>query len=193
MLAFSSYIEPKKKKVTISDEDAEERYPKESFKISNKTDQFIDEIPISAPAHQAKEQTIDEFTPKEPEKYKVKPYNFRDFDELLIGFPEEHHNSDLALADRDNALLFGTVTAEELALSNFETEHGTSNRLNRLLRQKETGLSMDEIKDLDTTVDNSVDKQYKEELEEFMKLYRSEYNAATPQEKKFFTKEIQKE
>ena len=45
---------------------------------------------------------------------------------------------------------------------------------------------MDEIKDLDTAVDNSVDKQYKEELAEFMKLYRSEYNAATPQEKKDF-------
>ena len=45
MLAYSSYIQPKKKKIIISDKDAVDNLPNEKLTISNKHETFLDEYP----------------------------------------------------------------------------------------------------------------------------------------------------
>jgi hypothetical protein len=109
--------------------------------------------------------------------------SFKDFDELLVGFEYHPRKSDTILANRDNIQLYGEVSPGELALSNFETEGGTSNRLNRLMRQKETGQSMEKIREDDKDADKQADKEFEEGYNNFMKLYKDEV-AELPSKKK---------
>ena len=175
MYAFSNYLKPSNKKYSIDLESVDEDVPrKDSFKLANPHITF-DNDPAVSTIPLAKEQTIDPYEPKEHDLFKVKPLSYREFDDLLIGFSPEPIKTP-SLANNDTKAMFGVVSGSELALSNFETEHGTSNRLNTLLRQKETGQSMDEIKLSDAQLGQAYDNAYQNGLDSFMK----EYNALQP-------------
>jgi hypothetical protein len=170
MLAFKDYVNlDRKKKPHIDDSDATEHYGKDKYKISTKTDPVLDDIVQEKPFAKSKEQQIDPYEPKQEDKFKSKAISFKDFDDLLIGF--EDHPKPNPLADRDNTALFGKVSPEKLMISNLETEHGTANRLNTLLRQKETGQSISDIKEGDANAGKEFDKVYKNALDSFMKDY----------------------
>ena len=79
--------------------------------------------------------------------------------------------------------MFGVVSPQELFISNFETEGGTSNRLNRLMRQKENGLTMEEIRELDTIVDKAVDEDFEQGYNKFLKDYKDEIAKLSSSEK----------
>ena len=72
--------------------------------------------------------------------------------------------------------MFGVVSPSELMLSNLETENGVPNRLNTLLKQKDTGMSIDQIKTEDAQLGKAYDNLEKNGLDSFMK----EYNALSP-------------
>jgi hypothetical protein len=109
--------------------------------------------------------------------------NFKDFDELLIGFEYHPQKSDTILADNDTKAMFGVVSPSELALSNFETQAGTSNRINRLQRQKDYGESMELIRENDKNIDKENDLEFDEHYSNFMKMYKDEV-AELPSDKK---------
>jgi hypothetical protein len=170
MLAFKDFINLDKKKPHIDDGDATENYGHDKYKISTKTDPVLDDIVQERPLSIAREQEIDAYEPKQEDKFKSKSINFKDFDDLLIGFEDGPLKSN-PLADRDNTALFGKVSPEELMMSNLETQAGTSNKLNTLLRQKETGQSINEIQEEDKALGKERDKSYKEALDDFMNDY----------------------
>ena len=175
MLAFKNHIQFDSKKPHIDDGDATENYGHDKYKISTKTDPVLDDIVQERPLSVAREQEIDAYEPKQEDKFKSKSINFKDFDDLLIGFEDGPLKSN-PLADRDNTALFGKVSPEELMMSNLETQAGTSNKLNTLLRQKETGRSISDIKAEDAQIGQTYDDVYKNGLDTFMK----EYNALQP-------------
>ena len=142
------------------------------------------------PFAKRKEQEIDPYEEKGDDKFKSKAINFKDFDDLLIGFDDGPLKSN-PLAERDNTALFGKVSPEELMMSNLETQAGTSNRLNRLMRQKDTGQTMEEIRDDDKYVDKVVDDDYEKHYNTFIKLYKDEI-AEWPSNKKTEVREAVK-
>ena len=156
MLAFHRFVELDKKKPKVEDSDATEHYGNDRYKISTKTDSALDDIVQEKPFAKSKEQEIDPYEPKQENKFKSKAINFSDFDDLLIGFSDGPLKSN-PLGAKDNTALFGKISPEELMISNLETQAGTSNRLNRLMRQKDTGQTMEEIRDDDKYVDKVVD------------------------------------
>jgi len=175
MLAFKSYIKPSNKKYNIDLKSVDEDVPrKESYKLANPhvsfdNDPTVSTIPI------AKEQTIDPYEPKEQDVFKAKPLSYKAFDDLLIGFSPDAVKTP-ALADNDTKAMFGVVSPSELMLSNLETENGVPNRLNTLLKQKDTGMSIDQIKTEDAQLGKAYDNLEKNGLDSFMK----EYNALSP-------------
>ena len=174
MLAFKDFINLDKKKPHIDDADATENYGHDKYKISTKTDPVLDDIVQERPLAVAREQEIDPYEPKQEDKFKSKSINFNDFDDLLIGFKDEGLKRN-PLADRDNTALFGKVSPEELMMSNLESEGGTLNRLNTLVRHKETGESIDDIRanynDQDKVLGQKYDDIYKKQLDSFMEMY----------------------
>jgi len=186
MLAFHRYIDlDQKKKPKVEDSDATEHYGNDIYKISTKTDSVLDDIIQEKPFAKSKEQEIDPYEPKQEDKFKSKAISFKDFDDLLIGFDDGPLKSN-PLADRDNTALFGKVSPEELMMSNLETQAGTSNKLNRLMRQKDTGETMEDIREGDKIADKQVNKDFDTNFSEFMKLYKDEVDELPSNKKKEF-------
>jgi hypothetical protein len=148
----------------------------------------LDDIVQEKPFAKSKEQEIDPYEPKQEDKFKSKAINFKDFDDLLIGF-EDHPKSN-PLADRDNTALFGKVSPEELMISNLETQAGTSNRLNRLMRQKDTGEKMEDIREGDKIADKQVNEEFDTNFSEFMKEYKNEISELPSNKKTEFREAI---
>jgi hypothetical protein len=171
MLAFRSYVDLDKKKPKVDDSDATEHYGNDRYKISTKTDSVLDDIVQEKPFSKSKEQQIDPYEEKGDDKFKSKAINFKDFDDLLIGF--EDHPKPNPLGAKDNTALFGKVSPDELMISNLETQAGTSNKLNTLLRHKETGDSIDDIRASDAQLGKEFDAQYDNALNSFMKDYNA--------------------
>jgi len=188
MLAFRSYVDLNKKKPKVDDSDATEHYGNDRYKISTKTDSVLDDIVQEKPFSKSKEQQIDPYEEKGDDKFKSKAINFKDFDDLLIGF--EDHPKPNPLGAKDNTALFGKVSPDELMISNLETQAGTSNRLNRIMRQKETGESLEKIREDDKDVDIEVDRDFEQGYNNFIKLYKDEISELPSNKKTEFREAI---
>ena len=171
MFAFSNYIKPSNKKYSIDLKSIDENTPssKDTYKLANPNVTF-DNDPAVTSIPLAKERTIDPYEEKEHDIFKAKPLSYKAFDDLLIGFSPEPIKTP-ALANNDTKAMFGVVSGPELMLSNLETQAGTSNKLNTLLRQKETGDSIDNIKASDAQIGPTYDNVYQNSLKAFMKDY----------------------
>jgi hypothetical protein len=194
MLAFSKYVDENKKKPKGEYGDANEYLPNPSdkFHISYKSPAILDDITEQKPFSIAGETKTDPYEENQPgDKFKSKPMNFQDFDELLIGFEYHPQKSDTILANNDTRAMFGIVSPSELALSNFETQAGTSNRINRLQRQKDYGESMELIRENDKNIDKENDLEFDEHYSNFMKMYKDEVAELPSNKKSEFREAVQ--
>ena len=122
MLSFSKYVNENKKKPKVEYGDANEYLPngRDSFHISYKSPKILDDITEQKPFSITGEQKTDPYEEREPtDKFKSKPLNFKDFDDLLIGFEHHPQKSDTVLANRDNIQLYGVVTPWRTCLIEF--------------------------------------------------------------------------
>jgi hypothetical protein len=117
MLSFSKYVNANKKTPKVEYGDANQYFPnpRESFHISYKSSAVLDDITEQKPFSITGEQKTDPYEENEPaDKFKSKPLNFKDFDDLLIGFEHHPQKSGTVLADNDTKAMFGVVTPGEL-------------------------------------------------------------------------------
>ena len=106
MLAFKDHFKFDSKKPHIDDGDATENYGHDKYKISTKTDPVLDDIVQERPLSVAREQEIDAYEPKQEDKFKSKSINFKDFDDLLIGFEDGPLTSNPLAGSRQYSIIW---------------------------------------------------------------------------------------
>ena len=103
--------------------------------------------------------------PENVEKYKYATINEDEIDELFLGFVDKEPIKHKQL---DNVYKFGNPTPEQFRLSNWQTEQGTSNRLNQQIMGIETNEDIEDIVESQFIGDKKLDERFKNEVDDIM-------------------------
>jgi hypothetical protein len=111
--------------------------------------------------------------PENVEKYKIATINEDELDEFLFGFVDKEPIKHKQL---DNVYKFGNPTPEQFRLSNWQTEQGTSNRLNQQIMGIETNENIEDIIESQNIGDKKHDEAFKKEVDDIMTKLNNEEN-----------------
>lgn len=110
--------------------------------------------------------------PENVEKYKYATINEDEIDELFLGFVDKEPIKHKQL---DNVYKFGNPSPEQFRLSNWQTEQGTSNRLNQQIMSIETNENIEDIIETQIKGDKAQDVVFEKEVDDIMTKLDKDY------------------
>ena len=168
---MEQFLEPRKKKLNISTDYELIPDDHKPYKIiNNNQDSNIDNWQSSDKTKVTKvnETKINDpyNLPEKVNKYKYATVNKNELDEFFLGFVD-----DVPIKNKqiDNVYKFGNPTPKQFQISNWQTEQGTSNRLNQQIMSIETNENIEDIIESQDTGDALINEAHKKEVDSIMK------------------------